>query len=99
MSKNQDLTLTAPVSKKQVSRVIKEVETRLDVPTQWRGGRQSWGWSSRVDVSITDDYIHPGRKVIDFHWVGKSDHNFPETFREVALEQGLPVGELRKISY
>lgn len=52
-----------------------------------------------VKKSIQADYIHRGRKVIDFHWSGKSSQDFPETFREVALEQGLPVGKLRKISY
>lgn len=99
MSKNQDLPLTAPVSENQVGRVIEEVEKRLGVPEAWRNGHQGWGWSSIVDVSIRDDYIHRGRKVIDFHWSGKSSHNFPETFRKVALEQGLPVGRLREISY
>jgi len=95
MGWNQKLPLLGKVTDEQVSEVISEVEGQNPFKEyqKWMGGRQSWGWSSFVDVKLEQGQI-------DFHWAqGFKPRGYPEAFREAALQLGLPVGELEEAAW
>lgn len=95
MGYTQHLPITKPGGVADAD--VTEIVGLLEASPPWRGrpfgGRQSWGWSSFVDVSLRGD-------AICFSWALSSDPlGFPEAFHREALNRGLPVGDLGEASW